>query len=79
MVKETSVNSKKKLPIIRCECGAEIILIDQVEVLGRALDIHVEEHRAKVSDPVEAETVAKNIEEYLVKQTLIKASKYLKT
>jgi len=75
MVKETCSNSKKKLPIIRCECGAEILLINQVEVLGRTIDLHVEEHRAKVSDPVEAEAVAKRIEDYLVKQALNKVSK----
>jgi ribosomal protein L7Ae-like RNA K-turn-binding protein len=76
MVKDTSGNSKKKLPIITCECGTEIVLIDQVEVLGRAIDIHIEEHTAKVSDPVKARVVAKHIEDYLVKQVLDKASNY---
>jgi len=75
MVKETCFNSKKKLPTIRCECGAEILLTDQVEVLGRTIDLHVEEHRAKVSDPVEADAEAKHIEDYLVKQALNKVSK----
>ena len=78
MVKETFVNDKRKLPIITCECGTEIVLIDQVEVLGRTIDTHIEEHKAKVSDPVKARAVAKHIEDYLVKQVLDKASNYLK-
>jgi hypothetical protein len=74
MVKKPSINEKKKLPTIRCECGIEIVLINQVEVLGRSIDNHVEQHKAKVSDPVEADVVAKYIEDCLVKQVLDKAS-----
>jgi hypothetical protein len=58
----------KKLPIIKCECGAEILLIQQVELMGKAIDNHVEEHRAKVSDPVKADALAKRIEDHLIKQ-----------
>jgi len=65
----------KKLPIIRCECGAEILLVNQVELMGRAIEFHVEEHRATVSDPIEAEAMCKHIEDYLIKQVLDKAAK----
>lgn len=62
----------KKLPIIKCECGAEILLIQQVELMGKAINSHVEEHRAKVSDAFRAEVLAKRIEDHLVKQVFEK-------
>jgi hypothetical protein len=65
----------KKLPVIKCECGVEILFVQQVELMGRAIEIHVEEHRATVSDPVEADAVSKHIEDYLIKQVLDKAAK----
>jgi hypothetical protein len=62
----------KKLPIIKCECGAEILLIQQVDLMGKAINSHVEEHRAKVSDPFKAEVLAKRIENHLVTQVFEK-------
>jgi hypothetical protein len=57
----------KNLPVIKCECGAEILLIPQVELMGKAINSHVEEHRATVSDPIKAEFLAKRIEDLLIK------------
>ncbi len=57
----------KNLPIIKCECGAEILLIPQVELMGKAINNHVEEHRARVSDPIKADVLAKRIEDLLIK------------
>jgi hypothetical protein len=65
----------KKLNKIKCECGAEIILIQQVGLMGKAIDNHVEEHRAKVSDPIKADALAKRIEDHLVKQVFEKLEK----
>ncbi len=62
----------KKLPIIKCECGAEILLIQQVDLMGKAINSHVEEHRARVSDPIKAYALAKRIEDHLVKQVFEK-------
>lgn len=64
--------SFKKLPIIKCECGAEILLIQQVDLMGKAIDSHVEEHRARVSDPIKADALAKRIEDHLIKQVFEK-------
>ncbi len=63
----------KKLPIIKCECGAEILLIQQVDLMGKAIDSHVEEHRARVSDPIRADALAKRIEDHLIKQVFEKS------
>ena len=57
----------KNLPIIKCECGVEILLIPKVELMGKAINSHVEEHRARVSDPIEADVLAKHIEDLLIK------------
>ncbi len=62
----------KKLPIITCECGVEILLIQQVDLMGKAIDSHVEEHRAGVSDPIKANALAKRIEDHLIKQVFEK-------
>ena len=62
----------KKLPIIRCECGAEILLIQQVDLMSKAINSHVEEHRARVSDPIKADAVAERIEDHLIKQVFEK-------
>jgi hypothetical protein len=62
----------KKLKKIKCECGAEILLIQQLGLMGKAIDNHVEEHRATVSDPIKAGALAKRIEDRLVKQVFEK-------
>lgn len=75
MVKKICTPLRDNLPIIRCVCGAEIPLVQQVELMGRAIDIHVEEHRERASDPVEAEAMARRIEDHLIKQVLETAGK----
>jgi hypothetical protein len=62
----------KNLPVIKCECGAEILLIQQVELMGKAINSHIEEHRARVSDPIKADVLAKHIEDHLIKQVFEK-------
>jgi hypothetical protein len=62
----------KQLPIIKCECGAEILLIQQVDLMSKAINNHVEEHRARVSDPNKAKSLAKRIEDHLIKQVFEK-------
>jgi hypothetical protein len=74
MTKKSLTSIKKNLPIITCECGAEILMIRQVDLMGRAIDTHVEEHRVRVSNPVEADAVTKRIEDHLIKQVLKKAA-----
>jgi hypothetical protein len=36
---------KKRLPLIRCECGAEILLVPDLRAMNRAVKTHVTEHR----------------------------------
>ena len=40
--------------------------------MGKAIDSHVEEHRAKISDPIKADVMAKRIEDLLIKDVFEK-------
>ncbi|MCW4019115.1 MAG: hypothetical protein NWF00_10645 [Candidatus Bathyarchaeota archaeon] len=66
--------SKARLPIIKCECGAEILLVPDVSLMSHAIDDHVEKHRKLESDPDRAEAVAERVRTFLIKQVLKKAA-----
>lgn len=36
---------KERLPIISCECGAQILLVPDLKAMNRAIKTHVAEHR----------------------------------
>jgi len=38
---------KERLPIIYCECGAEILLLSDLPAMNRAIKTHVTEHQKK--------------------------------
>jgi len=40
-------NLKKHLPLIKCERGAEILLLPDLQAMNRAIRAHVNEHRQK--------------------------------
>jgi len=60
--------ANRGISIIKCECGFEILVIADVQVLGRAIDAHVEEHRKKHQNPEKAEIVANRVQDNLLKQ-----------
>ena len=64
--------SKKGVSIIKCECGFEIPVIAKVEILGRAIDEHIEEHRRTDQDPKNAEIIANRVHDNLFKQLFAK-------
>jgi hypothetical protein len=47
---------KERLPIIKCECGTEILLLPNLRAMDRAIDAHVAEHRKKGNNPSKAAT-----------------------
>ncbi len=49
---------KEKLPIIYCECGAEILLLPDLPAMNRAIETHVAEHQKK------ARTAKRNVITY---------------
>jgi len=74
--------SKKKtddtgtLPIITCSfCGAKILFISDVKVMGEAIEAHVEEHMQKSKDPTKSAQEAERIYIDLISQVFDIASK----
>lgn len=47
---------KERLPLIKCECGTEILLLPDLVAMDRAIDAHVAEHRKKGNNPSRAAT-----------------------
>jgi hypothetical protein len=47
--KSAGINNslKEHLPIINCECGAEILVLPDFQAMNRAINSHVAEHRKK--------------------------------
>ena len=61
-------------PLIICECGAEILLIPNLELMGQAIEAHIEEHKQMEPNKSKAETTAERIRTLLIAQVLEKAS-----
>lgn len=71
---ESVRKNEGSLPLLRCECGAEILLLPDLKVMNHAIEVHVSEHRKKEKDPRKAVATAAHIREILIKQLLRKAS-----
>ena len=74
-VSKKKPNGNAGLPVIKCSCGAEILLVPDVKLMSEAIEAHVEEHKQKVKDPKEAEAEAERIRDDLIVKVLNKASK----
>ena len=67
--------SNKDSAIIKCDCGEEILLIPDLEEMGKAIEIHAEKHQQKISDPTKAQAEAERVKNLLIVQVLLKAGK----
>lgn len=63
-----SVVRKNRMPIVRCVCGFEILVVPDLKAMNVAINKHVAEHK-KVCDD------SKNLTEFLTEQVLIVAGK----
>src|SRR5512136_1942942 len=59
--------------IIRCECGAEILLIPDVKEMERAINKHARFHAKNEKNSEKAIAVFEQTQDYLVQQVLITA------
>jgi hypothetical protein len=64
---------KEHLPLIKCECGTEILLLPDLKAMDRAINAHVVEHRKKGNNPSRAATSSR-ISQLLAQLSLRKAS-----
>jgi hypothetical protein len=57
---------KANLPIVRCKCGAEFLLIPDLNEMSRIVEKHAQMHREKESDHTKAELVFAQIQNHLI-------------
>ena len=63
-----------KMPLIRCRCGADILLVPNVKEMSKAIEEHVEEHKKKIKSRNEAKNEAENVRDDLLAKVLFVAS-----
>ena len=61
--------------MIKCSCGAKILLVPNVKVMNVAIEAHVAKHVQKINDPKIAKVEGNRIRDDLIIQVLKKASK----
>jgi hypothetical protein len=70
---ESLSEDERQRSIIKCECGAEILLLPDSKAMDRAIEVHVAEHRKKAKDVARAAADASRIRNILIAQVLKKA------
>ena len=65
---------KRRLPIINCDCGAEILVVPDVKAVNRAIRTHVAEHGRIRRNSKKYLIASDKISKLLSERTLIKMS-----
>jgi len=65
---------KEGLPIISCKCGAEILVVPDLQAMNRAIKTHVSEHRKKERNTKDNIFTFGKISQLLSQLTLLKMS-----
>ncbi len=68
--KSRKVTDNSRLPIVKCSCGAEILLIPDVKKMNQAIEAHVLEHTKNIKNAKEAEAEAERIRSELIIKVL---------
>jgi hypothetical protein len=63
---------KANLPIIKCICGAEFLLIPDLDEMSLVVEKHAQMHREAESDPVKAEALYGKVQDHLIMQIFAK-------
>ncbi len=71
---DADTHLKKHLPIINCECGAEILVVPDLQAMNRAIKAHVAEHREKERNAQKNVKMSSKIGQLLSQLTLIRMS-----
>jgi hypothetical protein len=69
--------NKGNLPIIKCKCGAEFLLIPDLNEMSLVVEKHAQMHREAESDPEKAEATYDEIQDHLIMQIFAKVRKIL--
>ena len=65
-------NFKKSLPTVLCECGDEILVVPDMDEMGRCIQTHATLHEKKEADPKKAKAEYSRIEEQLTQKVIVK-------
>lgn len=71
---ESDERLKECLPIINCECGAEILVVPDLKAMNNAFKTHVDKHRKLEKKTKNNFSKSGKISELLSQLTLIKIS-----
>jgi hypothetical protein len=74
----TDKGSKERLPNINCDCGAEILLLPDLQAMNRAIKTHVNEHQKKAKNKNNVITYS-NISQLLSQLSLRKINEQIDT
>jgi hypothetical protein len=61
---------KNGIVVVKCECGAEIVLLTDVKAMGKAIEIHVDKHLQKRKAPKCTAAEAERLRDDLIAQVL---------
>jgi hypothetical protein len=68
----SDISLKGSLPLIKCECGTEILLLPDLEAMNRAIAIHTNEHANKERTSNKYNRTSSNISQLLSQLSLRK-------
>ena len=60
--------SYRNMDTVKCECGAEILLLPDVRAMGQAIEVHVALHMQKLKAPAGATAEAERVRDALIAQ-----------
>jgi hypothetical protein len=71
---DADIHLKERLPIIKCECGTEILLLPDLPAMNRAIKIHATEHTKKEGNSKRKNNTSSHISQLLSQLTITKMS-----
>jgi hypothetical protein len=67
------MKKSKAMVIVRCSCGAKILLLPDMKEMGKAIDDHVELHLQNFKAPSCTAAEAEKLKDMLIAEVLTKA------
>jgi hypothetical protein len=71
---EPDIHLKERLPLIKCKCGTEILVVPDLRAMNRAIKTHVSEHRKREKFTQKSTVPSIKISQLLSQLILIKVS-----
>jgi hypothetical protein len=69
----TIETEKSRLPLIKCKCGAEILLLPDLKAMDKAIQAHAQSHCKAERNPYRAAAEVIQVQDHLIAQMLRKA------